>query len=259
MIDGSKVGMVVDASDGPIFILSDIHAGALTPFKEQTAQTRLRKLSEHAARVGGRLIILGDLFDYWQESGNRTPKSLQTWVDLLDDIRNDRQPIILITGNHDHWAGPALANRGIVLVRDHVLVKTSDRPWLLLHGDGLPVDSLLLHRKGLNKKFRSPVANRFFRLLPLSVRVSIMRAFSVYRKERGHDHAENAFILGHLKQWLSRHDFAGLAFGHTHERGQWNIEGKHLVNTGTFYTDGCVMVLNDSTHSLADVDALLSA
>lgn len=258
MTGGTQVGMVVDASEGPFFIISDIHAGALTPSQEQTALAHMRELSNYSLRVGGRLIILGDLFDYWQESGDRTPEQLKTWVNLLDEIRNLNKPTILITGNHDHWAGHALASKGVVVVRDHVLVTSSCRPWLLLHGDGLPVNGLQLHRKGLNKTFRNSTANALFRILPFQVRVALMRAFSMYRKERGHDADEHSTIVRHLQEWLRFHDFAGLAFGHTHVRGQWNIEGKHLVNTGTFYTDGCVMTLNDTSHLLTDVDALLT-
>lgn len=256
MIAGTQVGMVIDAFEGPIFIISDVHAGALTPEQEHTALKRLRALLEHAMQSTGRLIILGDLFDYWQEAGQRTPKQLQPWVNLLSSCKNEEKPTILITGNHDHWAGPALARHGVQVVRDHVLVTAPDGPWLLLHGDGLPTEGLQLHRKGLNRTFRSPLANKVFRIIPLQVRVAIMRAFSMYRKERGHDAGENAHIQRHLQKWLECHDFSGLVFGHTHVPGQWNIAGKHMVNTGTFYTDGSVMVLDGRSHKLTSIDAI---
>lgn len=256
MIDGTQVGLVVDASEGPLFIISDVHAGALSPAQEQAALNWLRTLFEHTKQTDGRVVILGDLFDYWQESGHRTPRQLQSWIKLLSSYDYLPKATILITGNHDHWAGPALARHGVQIVRDHVLVTTPDGPWLLLHGDGLPTDGLHLHRKGLNRTFRNPSANRLFRVIPLQARVAIMRAFSMYRKERGHDAGENAFIFQHLQKWLEMHDYCGLVFGHTHVAGQWNIQGKHLVNTGTFYTDGSVMVLDDRSHRLTSIDAI---
>jgi UDP-2,3-diacylglucosamine pyrophosphatase LpxH len=254
--DSSTTGLVIDANEGPLFLISDIHAGALETNQDDQARRMLDDLFRHIRRSDGRLIIIGDLFDYWQESGNRTPKQLQTWLDLFQRNQMPLKPTILITGNHDHWAGSALSNYGIVIVHDHVLVTTSQRPLLVLHGDGLPSDELKLIRTGLNRQFRNPFYNLAFKIVPLGARIGIMRAFSNFRKQRGLDHNENKHLEQHLSRWLDSHDFSGVVYGHTHEKLFRNKGGKYLVNTGTFSLDGTVMVLDGSTPTLTTVNEL---
>jgi len=258
VIGSAQTGLVINSAEGPLFLISDIHAGALSPKEDEFAKQKLEKLFQHVEQSDGRLIILGDLFDYWQESGHKTPKQLHTWLEIFDRYRRPSKPTVLITGNHDHWAGSALSYLGIVVVHDHVMLTTNDRPWLLLHGDGLPSDELKLVRKGLNKQFRNPYYNALFNVLPLRVRVRIMRAFSRYRKQRGHDHDDNQFIDAHLKKWLTLHDYLGVVYGHTHHKMMQNVNGKYLVNTGTFYSDGTVMIIDGTIPKMAIVDDLKS-
>ncbi len=260
MTENSHKGLVVDVSDGPLFLISDLHAGALVPDLDLATRQQLVELLRIVDHQKGRLIILGDLFDYWQESGRKTPKQLQGWVDLLSEHVQRTNPVVLITGNHDHWAGPALERLGFVLVRDHVMVTTSGRPWLLIHGDGMPTEGsgLDLVRHGLNKKFRNPLYNALFRLLPFGARVRLMKAFSNSRKRRNVDKMEHQRIHDHLSRWLSASDFQGLVYGHTHEREIRNIDGKYLVNTGTFFGDATVMVLNGQNPVLTTLDELKS-
>ncbi len=258
MIGSKQTGFVIDSAEGPLFLISDIHAGALSPSEDEDTKKKLEILLQHVDRSEGRLIILGDLFDYWQESGLKTPKQLHSWLDIFDSHRSSSKPTVLITGNHDHWAGSALSNLGMIVVRDHVMLATIDRPWLLLHGDGLPSNELKLVRKGLNKRFRNSCYNAFFNVLPLCVRVLIMRTFSNYRKKRGHDSDDNQFIDAHLRKWLTLHDFAGVVYGHTHSKMMQNINGKYLINTGTFYSDGTVMIIDGATLKMTTVDDLKS-
>jgi UDP-2,3-diacylglucosamine pyrophosphatase LpxH len=258
VIGTSQTGFVIDSSEGPIFLISDIHAGALEPTVDAYSKQMLDDLLQLVGKVNGRLIILGDLFDYWQESGHRTPKQLQSWLGIFSRYRQQSKQTVLITGNHDHWADTALSNIGFVLVHDHVMVTTKEGPWLLLHGDGLPTDELKLIRKGLNKQFRNPIYNAIFGILPLGIRVGIMRAFSYHRKQRGHDYKENQHIDNYLMDWLLNHDFLGVVYGHTHEKVLRNLDGKYLANTGTFYTDGTVMVIDGTTPIMTTVDELKS-
>lgn len=251
-------GLVVQMSDGPLFLISDVHAGALNPDSDQDAKRNLIELLKIVDHHNGRLIILGDLFDYWQESGNKTPRQLQGWVSLLADHVHKENPIFLITGNHDHWAGPALEDLGLVIVHDHIMVTSDGGQWLLIHGDGLPEEGLRLVRRGLNRRFRNPAFNALFRLLPFEARVSLMRAFSNYRKQRNVDRKEHRRIHDHLLKWLISSDFRGLVYGHTHEKDIRNIDGKYLVNTGTFFNGATVMVLDGQLPILTNVDELKS-
>ena len=258
MTDWKHIGLAIDISEGPLFLISDVHAGALSQAEDDFAKRQFENLTTIVAESKGRLIILGDLFDYWQESGSRTPKPLNDWLIHLHVLNKFPKKTILITGNHDHWAGAALAKYGFDIVRDHAMVTTPNGTWLLIHGDGLPNADLSLSRKGLNRHFRNPAFNTLFNLLPLAIRVSIMRAFSSYRKQRGIDKNEHAQTQLHLSKWLENHDFAGIVYGHTHIKGIRNLYDKYLVNAGTFFSDASVVLLSGTAPKLTTVDELKS-
>ena len=252
-------GVVLDAADGPLYIISDIHAGALRADVELIVMAKLATLLEHVASMGGQLIVAGDLFDFWQESNSRVPRQLKAWLALFASCKVPSKPTIFITGNHDHWAGNALQNYGFTVIYDHVLILTSSKPWMVLHGDGLPSNDLKLVRKGLNQQFRKASNNTVFNLLPFEWRVFIMRAFSNYRRQRGLDHQENSRIQNHLADWLDTHDFLGVVFGHTHEAHFSEKNGKYLINTGTFSSDGTTLVIRDTIPTMTNVDRLTNA
>ncbi|MFQ5453739.1 MAG: UDP-2,3-diacylglucosamine diphosphatase, partial [Candidatus Zixiibacteriota bacterium] len=57
-----------------LYIFSDAHLGAGPRDKEIEKINRLRLLFEKIKRDGERLIILGDLFDFWFEYKHAIPK-----------------------------------------------------------------------------------------------------------------------------------------------------------------------------------------
>lgn len=236
----------IDAHSTPTFLISDVHVGAFGPDDDRRLRQKMALLLDYVHASGGRLVVLGDLFDYWQHSGSRYPLEFRPWLRLFESHHQKSRPTILLTGNHDHWAGGPLEDAGFALVADHVAASAGGGLYLLLHGDGLPGPDLSLKRHGLNAKFRNPAYNRLFATLPLAVRIQWMRAFSAQRRQRQHsadeaEQTENAMI-----QWLRRSDYTGLVFGHTHAASQRNIGRQIVVNLGTFFGDECVGMLTDN-------------
>jgi len=253
----SVKALALDASEQTLFLLSDVHAGAFSGDREAQIRQRLDIVYKAADQVDGRVVILGDLFDYWQESSKYVPDRLQEWVDFFDIHHKSVTNTVLITGNHDHWAGSVLSGRGFALVDDHIAVYTRDAVYFLLHGDGIPDEKLKLSRSGLNAQFRKPSHNRLFQLLPIRFRTSVMRRFSNYRKQRDENGDEAIQIEEKLAEWLQKTSYDGVIWGHTHKLLRRNIGDKLMLNLGTFYDDECVVVISNDGIRITNVDQLI--
>ena len=249
--------LALDASEQPLFLLSDVHAGSFSYDREVQIRQRLDIVYKAADQVDGRVVILGDLFDYWQESSSFVPDRLQDWVDFFDRQHKSLTDTVLLTGNHDHWAGSVLSGRGFALVDDHIAVYTRDAVYFLLHGDGIPDENLKLSRSGLNAQFRKSSNNRIFRLLPIRFRTAVMRRFSSYRKRREEDADEALLVEEKLAQWLQKTSYDGVIWGHTHKLLRRNIGDKLMLNLGTFYDDECVVVISNDGIRITNVDQLM--
>lgn len=86
-------------ADRNIFVISDLHMGDGGPrdnFAVGDRNIQFRSFLDHVAEENGELIILGDLFEFWQAS---VGKVLTTHRDILD--RLDELKATYVVGNHD--------------------------------------------------------------------------------------------------------------------------------------------------------------
>jgi UDP-2,3-diacylglucosamine hydrolase len=132
------VAILPRMSEGPVFFLSDAHLGA-EPRDRETA--RERRLHEFLTSLRGRasaLYIVGDLFDFWFEYRTAIPRRHFDTLAVLRSLREAGTEITYLTGNHDFYLGPFIA--------DELGVRTSSGPVSLAlqqhriwihHGDGL--------------------------------------------------------------------------------------------------------------------------
>ncbi len=250
--------LVLDLDQQPLFLISDLHAGAHNQEIEFHTKKKLELLINHAHQQNGQVIILGDLFDYWHESNNETPACLSDWTHFLKALHASTRPSILLTGNHDHWAGIALSDLGFIIVEESIVLNSDHSQWFLIHGDGLPNKHGQLIRSGFNKVFRDPTVNTWFNHLPFRLRIHLMKSFSQFRRyriESDNNHIDDAL---HLENWLKESIFKGLVYGHTHQSIYKEIEHQFLINLGTFYADSLVMTIQSNAHFVTTLDDLLT-
>ncbi|NIP78979.1 MAG: UDP-2,3-diacylglucosamine diphosphatase, partial [Gemmatimonadetes bacterium] len=118
----------------PEYITSDVHLGAVPA---DTERAFLRFL-EHVGAEGSRLIIPGDLFDFWFEYGDVIPGEHFRVLAALADLVDAGIPVVVTGGNHDAWGGRFLEEHvGVEFHPGHVRTEIAGRPALLAHGDGL--------------------------------------------------------------------------------------------------------------------------
>ena len=98
----------------------------------------IAKLAELVKANGDRLIILGDLFDFWFEYRHAIPKEHADVLVLLKGIVGAGIEVDYVSGNHDFWMDDYFEKQiGVTLHRDAFDLTYNGLKLHLLHGDGL--------------------------------------------------------------------------------------------------------------------------
>ncbi|GMW03748.1 MAG: UDP-2,3-diacylglucosamine hydrolase [Candidatus Hydrogenedentota bacterium] len=166
-----------------------------------------------------RLVILGDLFDFWFEYRTVIFSGYFNVLRALASLRDAGVEIHFVRGNHDFWAGRFLETDLGIHLHDRLVIEMGGRRVLFVHGDGInPSDtSYRLYKKVA----RSPWVVSLFRLLHPDWAMGIAQGVA-----RGSRHMFQAKDLsqgsevGPLREFAKRTLAAGDAdvvfLGHTH-------------------------------------------
>ena len=144
-----------------LYIFSDAHLGAHSPEKESQKKEKIKEICALVKNDGDRLVILGDLFDFWFEYKHTAPKEFHDVLFMLSQLIESGIKVDYVSGNHDFWMGDFFAEQmGITLYRDEYDFEYDSKKFHLIHGDGL-----------------SP-KDKGFRFLKKILRIRKMRRFS---------------------------------------------------------------------------------
>lgn len=120
--------------DKPVYLASDVHFGAIPRAQERAFLTWLA----HAAERASRIVVNGDLFDFWFEYRVGPTRGYDELLSLLTSIVDGGTPVTLMGGNHDWWGGRYLTDEvGVEFLREPVIRDFAGHRTLLAHGDGL--------------------------------------------------------------------------------------------------------------------------
>lgn len=122
-------------------IFSDVHLHVVKDGKSRM-DIFLRFLKQLNSSEIKRIIVLGDLFDFWFEYKEVIFSEYFDILRAFADLREQGVELILICGNHDFWAGRFLQDHiGFIVHREPVILDLFSRKVLLTHGDGInPTD-----------------------------------------------------------------------------------------------------------------------
>ena len=230
----------------PVYVASDIHLGASPAAQERAFLDWLDEAAERSSRI----IINGDLFDFWFEYRWGTTRGHERTLGVLKSIVSAGVPITLMGGNHDWWGGRFLREEiGLEFLQDPVTRVICGRRTLLAHGDGVgPGDR---GYKLLKSLLRSPVTRFTFGLLPPALGDRVAGGVSVteHRWESASEYQlERSEVL---ERWASTQlqadpELELIILGHTHvprfrevRTGQW------YVNTGDWVAHRTYLVLEE--------------
>lgn len=145
------------------FIFGDVHlkvhAGSAVEVSEFAAFLRSIDPAEFP-----RVVMLGDLFDFWFEYRHVIFSGYFDVLRALADLRDAGAELHLVCGNHDFWAGRFLRDQlGVQVHPDRYTVTEGGLTVLFIHGDGVnPSDRAYR----VYKRFaRWPVVVRLFRMI----------------------------------------------------------------------------------------------
>jgi UDP-2,3-diacylglucosamine hydrolase len=229
----------------PVYLASDVHLGAVSRAHEEAFFAWMR----HAAAEAGRIVINGDLFDFWFEYRSGIPAGYDAMLALLADIVRGGTPVTLMGGNHDWWGGRYLREEiGLEFLQDPVVRELGGLRTLLAHGDGLGRGDF--GYRALKWLLRGRATRFGFGLLGPRLGGRIAAAVSQTetrqaertRAERERAEALEAWALAQLE---AAPDLHLVVLGHTHTPRLREVgPGRWYVNAGDWVEHDTYVVLD---------------
>jgi UDP-2,3-diacylglucosamine hydrolase len=201
-----------------IFLISDAHFGIDDPSTEEAKLASLLDFLEMVRETGDRLIILGDLFDFWFEYRSMIdvkhfPVLAELWHMRKSGIRID-----YLLGNHDYWTSGFFTGNLVTVVHDSPVCETiGNKKILLAHGDGLSKNEKgYLFMKSI---LRSSISRSLFRLLHPDIGAWLARSTSkTSRMQIEKKRAKTARALREFaRNKLEEEAYDWIILGHSHQ------------------------------------------
>ncbi|MCI9172975.1 UDP-2,3-diacylglucosamine diphosphatase [uncultured Duncaniella sp.] len=166
------------------YFMSDLHLGAgyIADHREHELKVVnfLRSIEPRARR----LILLGDILDYWWEYRDVVPRGYTRFFGELARLADNGVEIIWFKGNHDVWIFDYLPSEIGMTVHDGIMVTEMDGArFLMEHGDG--VGRLPWTFRRLRSLFRCRVAQRMFAAIHPRWTVGFAHAWSSHSRKKG--------------------------------------------------------------------------
>jgi UDP-2,3-diacylglucosamine hydrolase len=223
-----------------VFIISDAHIGAQSAGEEEKKAALLRSFLQYVAGQSARLIINGDLFDFWFEYHHAIPRTHFHLIAQLALMSRNGTTIDYVAGNHDFWLGTFMAQEvGLHVHRDEMELTCAGRRIYIRHGDGL-----LKKDHGyrvLKKILRHPLNIFLYRLLHPDIGVPLALFFS----QMSRNAEKNVYFKTdeEYRAWAFKkidEGYDGVILGHSHipalvRHGQgWYANAGNWIQAFTF-------------------------
>lgn len=189
------------------YFLSDVHLRSDRP-------GRARRLCGFMQRLtpDDRLVIVGDLCDFWMGSRQADDQLMQSpGLRALADFRQSGGVLEILAGNHDHWLCPFYEERlGATIVQEPYVLTSHGLRLHLVHG----------HLLGARKQWKSFMESRQFflgfGLVPYPVARGLDAVLDA-KNQRGLNDDERRHLAVYREYAARLRDEADLVvFGHVH-------------------------------------------
>jgi len=132
-------------------VVGDAHLGSADIRDEEA----FHELLDAVPQLGRRLLVMGDLFDFWFEYRAVIPRRPFKTLTKLAVLAEKGVQVEMVGGNHDRWGGTFWADDlGIPFHSDGATMVLAGREAWVHHGDGLAEQKLggkLIHRITRNR------------------------------------------------------------------------------------------------------------
>lgn len=216
----------------PILITSDIHLGVVP----RDTEDAFRRWLEWSATEASRVILNGDVFDFWFEYRSGIPPGHTRVLGALAAVVDSGVPITMMGGNHDWWGGDYLRSEiGVEFLTDPVRRDFAGFHTLLAHGDGVGVGDL--GYEILKRFLRGRLTVAAFRLLHPSVGGWLAGKVSQTEHRLDSSYVDQS-RMDYVREWgraqlMQDPKLDLVVLGHTHQPIIEEVEpGRWYVNAG---------------------------
>lgn len=203
------------------YFISDLHLGALYLDTRKSEQRIIRWLDtiKHDA---ARLILVGDIIDFWYEYRQVVPRGYVRFFSKLAELSDMGVEIHWFTGNHDMWISDYLPTElGITLHRTHEIMQIDGHSFFIAHGDNVGERGTIL--RIIQWLFRNRLAQWCYSWIhpDLTLKLALLWS-SLSREKNGSEDCERFRgeekepLVKFAKQYAKEHDVEYLIFGHRH-------------------------------------------
>ena len=238
-----------------IYFVSDFHFGLGNTQQERQKEDKVLRFLDVISADAKRVVLLGDIFDFWWEYKQVVPKGFVRFQAKLADMTSQGIAVDYFTGNHDLWQKDYFANElGVTVYRQKYQSFVFDnKTFVLGHGDALNQQDYAY--KIMDAIFSCKYLWWIFTSLPTSFAIGFARLWSRKNRNRhktydNKDLKEKEHIYIFCNKYLQTKHADYFVFGHRHIKKEFLLEnnGKY-INTGSW--------INDSPYAVFDGKDLL--
>jgi UDP-2,3-diacylglucosamine hydrolase len=228
-----------------LYLFSDAHLGCGTGSQELHKIAKIAELFELVKQDGDRLVILGDLFDFWFEYKHAIPKEHTDVLFMLRELVRAGIQVDYVSGNHDFWMDDYFETQiGLTLHQDSLDFEYAGKRLHLTHGDGLaPADR---GYRFLKKILRNKFNIWAYRKLPPDWAIPLAKWVSGssrnYTSQR--DHTFEPAYQKYAEVKLTN-NFDIVMIGHLHIPRLTELDSGTYINSGDFINHFSYVKLDD--------------
>lgn len=238
------------------FFISDAHLGEHLRDREIIKEQRLFSFFDHVKKQNGKLVICGDLFDFWFEYRQTIPKRHFKVLHKLASLTSANIEVHYLAGNHDFYlTGFFEKELGIHIHPLDYAANVEGKKLYVTHGDGLMKSDV--GYRFVKKIMRHPVNIFLFKLLhpdvgiPLALLTSHRSRVAASEKKKYSDLDYRSFAEKKISQGF---DFVVL--GHTHVPALQKFAKGWYINPGDWMFKFTYATITNSIPRLLTWDGL---
>lgn len=208
-------------SSGKTYFISDIHLGA-SYLDTRQSEARVIRWLDTIKHDATRLILMGDILDYWYEYRHVVPRGYVRFLGKIAELSDSGIEIHWFTGNHDIWIFDYLPTElGVILHRTHETMEIDGHTFFLSHGDD--VGERKASFRFIQWLFRNPVAQWCYSWIHPDITMQWAHKWSSSSRKKNENKANEHFrgenkepLVRFAKEYIREHNPEFLIFGHRH-------------------------------------------
>ena len=206
-----------------VLVVSDTHVTSADP----EGAERVERFLRGPATAADRLILAGDLFDFWVSSSQIDDPGLGGVFQALRELVESGVDVGFVEGNRDFAARLDLRRMGVATLPDVLVVETGGRRVVITHGDRLCTKDVKY--QAFRRISRTELVRDLLRRMPPDMAMGVGRGARAGSRVETARKAYGDMGLSPLavSAMLREHDAHAMVCGHVHwgKRYRMDVDG----------------------------------